>query len=1035
MAKIVIDPGHTGGFNKGVCPGYYEGNAMLKLAKYLGEELTQYGADVIYTRTTDAENPSLIDRGHKGANADLFISLHSNASENSTIRGVDAFYSVRRPESKSFATALGTAAAEAMGTPFRGSSIMLYPNDPTLDYFGVIRYSVEVGAKNSFLIEHGFHTNPLDCAVLNNDAALKRIAAAEAKVIANYFGLSKENQCQCQCAFSYTVRSGDSLYSIGQMFGVLWQNIATANNLSSPYTLQIGQQIAIPFQCVFPYTVRSGDSLFSIGQRFGVPWQDIATANNLLPPYPLQIGQLVIIPINNMRSSQMGAGYLRVEVRTGDDAMPVENARVKVMSKDGKVLYDTTTDASGMTEALSLPAPDKKYTLDPNYEGLAYAIYDVDISADGFVSLHIHDVEILDTQTSILIEQMKPLVDESNPVKDEDIDIAPPAVTLPVQRRQYEKPPQAQSPISAMEMENLNLLGEQVIPATLGGVLIPDYITVHLGIPTNADARNVRVRFIDYVKNVASSEIFATWPRNSLLANIHVIVTFALNRIYTEWYPSRGYPFNITNSTAYDQFYKDGAQIFESISKLVDEYFNTYAHRAGVSSPFFTSFCNGTTSKCDGLSQWGTVTLANEGKTALEILRYYYPKDIVLSISQNIGGITESFPGTALTVGSQGESVRKMQNYLNRIRVNFPSIPIISNPNGVFGTDTANAVRVFQNTFNLTSDGVIGKTTWNKISFIFAGVARLAELDSEGQRYSIGLNPPTTVLTLGSRGADVNELQFILNAISPYYPSIPVLIMDSDFGVSDKNAVIEFQKTFGLTADGIVNSITWNKLYAVYRGIKENAPVEPKPPVELPPSGIPPYPGTPLRVGSTGANVSLMQTYLKTIRMVYPYIPSLTVTGIFSEETKAAVIAFQNFYGLTPDGIIGPATWNKIAEVYRFVTNGTSTSLEYPGTPLRLGSRGTEVKLIQSLLVDLSKRFTSIPTIIPDGVFGPETQAAVIAFQRLFGLSPDGVIGPLTWSRIVSESQAPTEIRYTVQAGDTLFSIGQRFGVPWQDIA
>jgi len=676
----------------------------------------------------------------------------------------------------------------------------------------------------------------------------------------------------------------------------------------------------------------------------------------------------------------MGTGYLKVQVRTGDDALPVGDAHVTLMDSDGVPRYETNTDADGNTEPLPLSAPDVSFTLDPNYKKPAYSMWDVDVEAKGFATTQIHGVQIVDTQTSLLPVHMQPLVDEPNAITDIEYSIPPVGLLIPDTGPGQIDPPEAR---------------------TLNQVIIPDYITVHLGIPSNASARNVRVKFTDYIKNVTSSEIYSTWPYNSLVANIHVIVTFALNRVYTEWYRSRGFNFDITNNTGYDQYYRDGGQVFENISRIVDDIFNVYARRIGFQNPFFTSFCNGTTATCAGLSQWGTVTLANQGLSALQILHYYYPNDLELVASNNITGIIESYPGYPLSLGSQGEPVLRMQNYLNRIRVNFPLIPVISSPNGTFGADTQEAVRVFQRTFDLTADGVIGRATWNKISFIYVGVIRLAELDSEGQRVTIGQNPPNVVLSQGSRGENVLELQFILNSVAPYYPTVPPVIQDGVFGAGVKNSVIEFQKTFGLTPDGIVGPGTWNKLYAVYRGIYENVQV---PPAEAPPTGgTPAYPGIPLRVGSTGADVRLMQAYLNTIRIVYTSIPYLIVDGIFGEKTRESVIAFQNTFLLAPDGIIGPITWDYIVKQYQLVTGGTSISLEYPGTPLRIGSAGSSVRLMQSFLSELRSPYPSLPAIAVDGIFGPNTQAAVVGFQRLFGLTPDGIIGPVTWYEIIRQ--------------------------------
>jgi len=297
MATIVIDPGHTGGYNQGVCYGYYEGNAMLTLAKHLGAELTSMGADVIYTRTTNMQNPSLVERGSMAENADLFISLHSDASDNANARGVTSYFSVRLPDTEPFATEIGTAAANVMGNQFRGSLSLYSTTFPTQDYFGVLRAAVAAGAKNAFLIEHGFHTNQEDCQLLSNDTVLRQIAAAEAKVIAQHLGLS------AGCRVRYTVQSGDTLYEIARKFNISWQSIATANNITSPYVISLGQQIVIPIlsetasRCNLIYVVKNGDSLYGIARKYGVTWESIATANNITSPYVISVGQRLTVPL------------------------------------------------------------------------------------------------------------------------------------------------------------------------------------------------------------------------------------------------------------------------------------------------------------------------------------------------------------------------------------------------------------------------------------------------------------------------------------------------------------------------------------------------------------------------------------------------------------------------------------------------------------------------------------------------------------------------------------------------------------------
>lgn len=295
-------------------------------------------------------------------------------------------------------------------------------------------------------------------------------------------------------------------------------------------------------------------------------------------------------------------------------------------------------------------------------------------------------------------------------------------------------------------------------------------------------------------------------------------------------YRSRGYHFDITNNTAYDQYFVYGRPIYESISRIVDEIFNEYVRRPGQYAPYFTSFCNGTTATCNGLSQWGTVTLAEQGKTPLQILRSYYPKDIEIAEASAVSGVLTSYPGTALKVGSRGLDVEMIQAYLGRIRRNYPAIPQITDPTGSFQNSTKAAVTKFQRIFNLTADGIVGKSTWYKISSIYTAVARLAELDSEGNTLGIGTVPPGSILKQGSRGQDVITLQYLLNVVSEYYPSVPAVDQDGIFGSGTKDAVAAFQRLMRLNPDGIVGTLTWKALYDTYQGIEENIPMpEPEP--------------------------------------------------------------------------------------------------------------------------------------------------------------------------------------------------------------
>ena len=350
---------------------------------------------------------------------------------------------------------------------------------------------------------------------------------------------------------------------------------------------------------------------------------------------------------------------------------------------------------------------------------------------------------------------------------------------------------------------------------------VPQYITVHLGAPS-ANAENVTVSFPEYVKNVASSEIYPTWEPAALRANILAIISFALNRVYTEFYPSRGYPFNITASTAYDQKFIKGRNIFENISRLVDELFTTYIRRIGFVEPLAAKFCNGTTVTCDGLSQWGSQALAEEGRDSMAILRYYYGDNIELVTNAPVRGIRYSYPGSPLRRGSRGEAVQRVQVMLNRISRDYPAIPKVYPVDGVFGPATEASVKTFQQVFDLTDDGIVGSGTWYKLVFLYVGVLDLAELISQGQTYypsGGGTQPFPSVLREGDRGEPVKVIQYLLSVVGEFYSAIPEVAIDGIFGPATKNAVIALQRLAGLAQDGVVGARTWAALYRLYAGI------------------------------------------------------------------------------------------------------------------------------------------------------------------------------------------------------------------------
>lgn len=347
---------------------------------------------------------------------------------------------------------------------------------------------------------------------------------------------------------------------------------------------------------------------------------------------------------------------------------------------------------------------------------------------------------------------------------------------------------------------------------------IPQRITVHLAAPSR-DAANVTVSFSDYVKNVASSEIYPTWNESALRANILAIVSFALNRVYTEFYRSRGYDFDITNSTAYDQFFVNGRSYFENVARLVDELFNDYLRRPGFVEPLAAKFCNGTTVTCEGLSQWGSQNLAVQGYNSTQILKSYYG-DVEIVQNAPIRGITSSYPGTPLRRGTSGPSVVTVQVSLNRISQAYPAIPKISSVDGIFGAQTEAAVRTFQEVFALNVDGIVGQATWYALVRLYTAVTSLSELRSEGQRFYANSWANTNPISQGDRGIRVEHLQYMLSAIAAYIPEIPPLSIDGIFGSATRNAVVAAQRRFDLPQTGVVDAATWDEIYDQYSGIE-----------------------------------------------------------------------------------------------------------------------------------------------------------------------------------------------------------------------
>ena len=417
----------------------------------------------------------------------------------------------------------------------------------------------------------------------------------------------------------------------------------------------------------------------------------------------------------HIRAMQEAAekGKLQINVTSTAGGRPIADARISI-SYTGvpeSTLERVETDSSGQTETLELDAPPEEWSLDPNNERQPYSEYTLDISAPGFEPVSIAGAEILANVRAIQNVRMRP----SDVGREEEEVFVIPAHTL-----YGEYPPK----IAEDEIKPVNETGEIV----LSRVVVPEYIVVHDGSPRDTTASNYYVKYKDYIKNVASSEIYATWPANTIRANVLAIMSFTLNRVYTEWYRNRGYDFTITSSTAFDHKWIPERNYYDTISVIVDELFANYLSRPNVRQPILTQYCDGRRVTCPNwMTQWGSKELGDQGYSPIEILRYFYGDDMYINTAEEISGIPSSWPGYTLEEGSSGEKVRQMQEQLNVIAEAYPALPKIT-ADGIYGPATERAVRDFQSVFGLPVTGKVDYPTWYKISEIYVGVSRIAEL-------------------------------------------------------------------------------------------------------------------------------------------------------------------------------------------------------------------------------------------------------------------------------------------------------------------
>lgn len=513
---------------------------------------------------------------------------------------------------------------------------------------------------------------------------------------------------------------------------------------------------------------------------------------------------------------------------------------------------------------------------------------------------------------------------------------------------------------------------------------IPEEIVIHLGSP-DSDAMNVTESFADYIKNVASSEIYPTWPEEAIKANILAQISVALNRVYTEFYRSRGYNFDITNSPAYDQTYVYGRDIFSNVSEIVDEIFDSYIRRPDFIEPLFAEFCDGIEVQCNGLEQWGSVSLADDGLSYVEILKRYYGDDIIIEINVPVENVVGSAPPVTLREGDTGRDVELIQRKLNRISANFPGIPRISPVDGFYGNSTTDAVKKFQEVFDLDVDGLVGRATWNQIQAIYNAVKKLYSVNSEGLRLSDVTTRYTDTLSEGDSGDGVLSIQYYLSYIALFVPTVMAASLDGSFGPGTTNAVKSFQRTYGLSETGVVDRETWDKMEEVYFSIVNEINYE------FYGGRILPFPGRVLREGIEGSDVRVLQEYLNFIANSYPEIPKVSVDGVFGPSTAAQVAAFKKIFELpgAPDRVNAPI-WNSIANVYDDLYNGSgpartqSSAVSASYDLIRQGEYDERIKDINSALSKLLSHYGYTHRIRQNSFYSEETEKAIAILSKIY---------------------------------------------------
>ncbi len=741
----------------------------------------------------------------------------------------------------------------------------------------------------------------------------------------------------------------------------------------------------------------------------------------------------------------MQKGYLIFELRKDNGATPISNAQVKITKIDGReVNHLLNVDESGKTDKFEVYTKDKSLTFDKFNREIPYTEVDAEVRFENDKIIFIDGIQIYSDILSI--QEVK--IDNREGKFRSNKDKKGKSKKHHVHFKNH--PPCVLEGEHSDHTNNFKQDEKSIKPVLKTcDIFIPEFIIVHIGCPGD-DGEVLAVPFIDYIKNVSCSSVYPTWSREAICANVHSIISFTLNRIYTDWYKSKGYGFDITSSSEDDQMYVKGRNLFRNVCDIVDEIFYTCIRVNGFSQPFLAKCYN--FSNCSGrsLSRWGSFDLAEDGFGALDILKKYYGDNIELVNVDDVGGIINRNPQRNLSVGSVGDDVRFIQKALNTIAKQYVGISKILNEDGIFGENTRRAVRDFQRIFNLDADGIVGVKTWNKISLLYALIKKIFDNSNNIEEIIRNAFP----MELGSKGEDVKNIQKSLNFIFKKYGSFDKLDEDGYFGEKTRDAVKEFQKRFGLVVDGIVGKDTIDRIKYVEKNINDLSMFVPNvsddneefiedikqlkddfrlilslEEIEIP-----------MKFGDQGENVKSLQRELNNLSKYYGFLEKLDEDGIFGPKTKETILKFQKRFGLNVDGIFGEESLKKLVSLNKALEElqidgdccnirqdkkeecakkknyiididkskfKSEYSMEYPNFNLEYGCTCGYVILVQKYINSIKKNnknyFSNNDEILENGKFDDNTLKHIKEFQDKIGYDKNGIIDKLTWNNLVNE--------------------------------